>query len=162
MKITHLVPLLVLVGCVSQPPTFSPVPSPPKVSTKMPPPLPPRPNAVAAPLVLRSGPPPTNSVPAKAQVLATATLGTNYFQIQWLARPVSYSLDVSTNLTIWRSLGVSVTTNFTPELGQALIQTNLWPSGQAVVFTNGTPVIVFIDYDIDCPMKFYRLREIQP
>lgn len=104
-------------------------------------------------------PPPDSAVPLA--VISKPVAGP-YMLVQWLARPVNYSLDVSTDLTAWRSLGSIVDTNFVTAPGQALISTNFFPSGQAVVFTNGDPVVIFLDYAIDAPMKFYRIREVRP
>lgn len=90
-------------------------------------------------------------------------LPTNHcVMVQWMVRPLNYSIDVTTNFNSWRSLGTNATAVFVPAPFQVLVQTNFFPSGKAVMFTNGYPATVFLDYDIDSSMKFYRLREVQP
>ena len=190
MKFAYLAVLLMLTGCVSQPPTFSPLPSPKASTVSV---QAPKVAAVSAPKVLTPtvvtvppAPPVMQPVfeavsapaqPAQPQTPQLASIGSVSLQpsqrfeiaqdhcmvVQWMVRPLSYSIDVSTNLTTsWRSLGINVTTNFVPASGQVLVATNLFPSGQAVMFTNGNPAVVFVDYDIAYPMKFYRIREVQP
>ena len=165
MKITHLIPLVLLAGCVSRPPVFTA----PKIA-KMPPPLPMMALAAARvrPMVVTpDGPAPSTNQPPAPQITGTGTIANlatnNCMMIQWSMRPFNYSIDTSTNLlSSWRSLGTSLSTTNDLAPGQVVLHTNIFPSGLAVAFTNGTPAVIFLDYDIAYPMKFYRIREIQP